>query len=1277
MKAVFANRILISFLFILGVLQGISQTNPTAQTLPYTQDFGTSTYTTLPAGMAGWNGINGGATSTQTLAEASTPSGNATVAAATGAVTGGGMYGYALGGNAKAYIQTSSNATNGVNQLALAINTTGSSNVNVTYDIDIISAQPRTVGVVLQYRIGTSGTWTSVTGTNSPASQAGGSSGFLGTASLTLPSSCDNQAIVQLRWAIWRGTQSGNSSGIAIDNISINSGSACPIPTSPAIGSISSSGANFSWTAPATPPAVGYEYEVRSSGLPGSGSSGLVSSGAVTGVSATITGLSASTNYNAYVRSDCGSSLFSTWTSATNFTTTAGTASISVTPASPSAYTTTYGTASSSQTFSVSGSSLTTDITVTAPSGFEVSTNGTSWSSSVNYTPAGGNVAGTLHVRLTSLCAPGTYNNQNVSLSSVGATTFQLTTTSSGNIVAQAPLTISSASANSKPYDGNTNAFISGTLVGVIGTDNVLIGNGIFSSPNVGTNIPVSSVALTGTDASKYLLTQPAGLSADITMGSQTISFTLVGSTPLSTGTITLNGSANSGLSVSYSSSNTSVATVSGNILTLVGTGTVDITASQGGNANYNPATNVVRTLVVSGTASLTDVIMPQFIQGLNGTNSNRVPYAFRATLSGLNANATYRYNVGMDTCLVTNPSNFGAGIGIYPGSSIATSFLYATTQSLNTTNQYGTFTSDATGNYTGWFIIMPSGNVRFTPGNLVHAKIVLNDGAGGTTLVHALKSNQTVQVINFGTSTSDGTGIYGASFATDKNFVTLYDNGSGSGRPIACTYIQDGGAALPTSTTASFYQTDVMNISGAWGTIIPNNLPNGIRRIEQRSFANGQIEGCPSIDDNGVWSSAVNTVNPVTGGVVGGATPTALKLLNTDAPLTDPVITLASTTQSNLIEQCTDGSGWVYYGNGAGTLFAIHKTTNTFTPSSVEINVGPISTPILNISASQSHQMFLMARRWNVECNSCNITNPVAVRFYYDPIELDNAKTARDNAYAALGSSTGMTTSGTTAQWFKTIGVPFNATYISNILGNWFPGGVVKFGVTAGTNATITSVNASLSFVELSGIPSFSGGTGGFSFGVQNGGGANGLPVKWGEIRGEASEAGNEISWTTATEVNTSHFILEFSHDGIHFFSASKPIAAAGSSQESQKYTTWHFDNHAKTYYRIKLINNDGSEDYSETIAISRNIKNTPFEASIYPIPATNNALHIEIINSNSTYTFIDITDLQGRLILKKELISEQLHFHESIDLSSIESGQYICEIRNGSETKRIRIYK
>ncbi len=166
-------------------------------------------------------------------------------------------------------------------------------------------------------------------------------------------------------------------------------------------------------------------------------------------------------------------------------------------------------------------------------------------------------------------------------------------------------LTVTSAAASNKTYDGTTTATISGTLSGVIAGDVVtLTGTGTFASANVGTGIVVTSAStLAGADNANYALTQPTGLVANITQASQTIVFGALpvkttadaafacGATSATSGTNTL----------TYSSSNTSVATINASgTITIVGEGTTTITVSQAGSANYSAAADVAQTLTVT-----------------------------------------------------------------------------------------------------------------------------------------------------------------------------------------------------------------------------------------------------------------------------------------------------------------------------------------------------------------------------------------------------------------------------------------------------------------------------------------------------------------------------------------------------------------------------------------------------------------------------------------------------------------------------------------------------
>ena len=94
----------------------------------------------------------------------------------------------------------------------------------------------------------------------------------------------------------------------------------CYYPTNIDFTSITNTAAAISWNAPAQSTPSSYEWEIRTGGLPGSGNSGLVNSGTVNTTAADITGLTANTNYNIYVRSSCGSSK-SIWVGPFNFKT--------------------------------------------------------------------------------------------------------------------------------------------------------------------------------------------------------------------------------------------------------------------------------------------------------------------------------------------------------------------------------------------------------------------------------------------------------------------------------------------------------------------------------------------------------------------------------------------------------------------------------------------------------------------------------------------------------------------------------------------------------------------------------------------------------------------------------------------------------------------------------------------------------------------------------------------------------------------------------------------
>ena len=99
----------------------------------------------------------------------------------------------------------------------------------------------------------------------------------------------------------------------------------CDFPTGIAVSNESSTSATISWNESASAPGVAYRFEIRTSGLPGSGNTGLVQSGStLDGILTTeISQLQISTSYFLYVRFQCSETpVFSPWSPAIEFETT-------------------------------------------------------------------------------------------------------------------------------------------------------------------------------------------------------------------------------------------------------------------------------------------------------------------------------------------------------------------------------------------------------------------------------------------------------------------------------------------------------------------------------------------------------------------------------------------------------------------------------------------------------------------------------------------------------------------------------------------------------------------------------------------------------------------------------------------------------------------------------------------------------------------------------------------------------------------------------------------
>ncbi len=290
------------------------------------------------------------------------------------------------------------------------------------------------------------------------------------------------------------------------------------------------------------------------------------------------------------------------------------------------------------------------------------------------------------------------------------------------------------------------------------------------------------------------------------------------------------------------------------------------------------------------------ELILPSYAY-YGGTSvgvANRMPFVCRLKLTGLIAGATYRYVSGMSSTSTHNTTqapgnmyriNNGSHItaGHITGLVITKAINSSEIQSdmMNTTNSsfHGRFTADASGNYTGWFSVVPTGNItQQANGSDVYFYIGINDGTTGitnTSLARSYRTTSTVKLLNYSNVPGNALGctaLVGTSDVADEKIVTIYDNTASSGRPLYCTFTENNnnGGALNEGTLWNNPQIygSVDGVSGKWAAIIPNSLSGGVQAINFLNIADGSPitlsnSPTPNTSANGIWNG-VSTANPV-----------------------------------------------------------------------------------------------------------------------------------------------------------------------------------------------------------------------------------------------------------------------------------------------------------------------------------------------------------------------------------------------------------------------------
>lgn len=293
---------------------------------------------------------------------------------------------------------------------------------------------------------------------------------------------------------------------------------------------------------------------------------------------------------------------------------------------------------------------------------------------------------------------------------------------------------------------------------------------------------------------------------------------------------------------------------------------------------------------------------------------------------------------------------------------------------------------------------------------------------------------------------------------------------------------------------------------------------------------------------------------------------------------------------------------------------------------SSVHINTGPIR--------KDGNNVYYLDRDYNIQAQNPPIYG-VSAYLYYSPTEFQ-ALQAEDGSISGVDK--------------------LNASKFSDIDCGDSPG---NMGINLPNYDDIVYGNY---YATAYGINSFS------TFFIH--GGNSVLPVHLLSFNAQKSDDGTVLlDWKTEKEENLREYIITRSHDGREFTNISKISAQNLVHYQSVDKNPLSGEN----YYRLEMIDYDGSSKYSDIRRVS--INNAIDVLSLHPNPAMNK-IFISGLSEELNNAKIEVYDDLGRQVVNGYFVPSSLS-SSGLDIESLLPGNYVLKIKTEAEISVLRFIK
>lgn len=233
----------------------------------------------------------------------------------------------------------------------------------------------------------------------------------------------------------------------------------------------------------------------------------------------------------------------------------------------------------------------------------------------------------------------------------------------------------------------------------------------------------------------------------------------------------------------------------------------------------------------------------------------------------------------------------------------------------------------------------------------------------------------------------------------------------------------------------------------------------------------------------------------------------------------------------------------------------------------------------------------------------------------------------------------------------------------LSNVGTNITPSGVLLFTVNFTTSGPVPTFGQLANSAQYLGSQYFNSNGDSYDYGV-SGITVQALPLELIGIKALTKGDAIAIDWSSAQEVDFSHFDLERSENGREFEAITKVQGKGGNSVNEYGYMDEQVKSGVTYYYRLKMNDNNGAFEYSQVVQAIIEGSGVIID-NVSPNPA-NRFANVNFSAPEATELYLQLFDTNGRLLWYSKVDAIKGANTAALDLSGFAEGVYWLNIRS-----------